>query len=197
MDDIQQQTYYRLGRKTFWILVTQRTGLAFVFFIFSLSIFGLKGFLIDNNTIIKLQEFLVSNNVFINIGSIINFVFIISFLLGILILAIGFAIGFLQYNVLRVMFDDTSFHIVRGFLSKEEFAVPYRRIQHVEIKQSLIYRIVGVAHVVISTTTDLEEPNRVENETDEEVIPTIDYPLARIIEKTLTDRAEIERVVIK
>jgi uncharacterized membrane protein YdbT with pleckstrin-like domain len=197
MEDIQQQLYYHLGRKTFWILVVQRIGLALLFFIISLIVIGLKGLLVGNNFVIGLQEFFVSNNIIVDFGSIISWVFIAFILLGILTLAIGIIIGFLQYNTSRVMFDNTSFHIVRGILNKEEFAIPYRRIQSVEIKQSLIYRIVGVGHLVISTTTDLEEPNQTENETDEEVIPTIDYPLAKMVEKTLTDRAEIERVEIK
>lgn len=181
MEDIQQQAYIPLGRKTFWIFVVQRIGPALLFFIIALTVIVLKGFFASNNIVAKF-------------GSIINWSAIIFFLLGILILAVGIIIGLLQYNVSKVMFDNASFHIVRGIISKVETVIPYRRIQSVEIKQSLVYRIAGVGHVVIATTTDLEQPNQMESEADEEVIPTIDYPLAKIVEKTLTDRAEIERV---
>jgi uncharacterized membrane protein YdbT with pleckstrin-like domain len=181
MENIQQQFYYPLGRKTFWIFIMQGTGPAFLFFIPAIII-------------IALRELLTSNNLVIELGLIMNLAVAISFILGILIFVFGIIIGLLQYNVSKVMLDNASFHIVRGALSKEEVMIPYRRIQSVEIKQSLFYRIMGVGHVVISTTTDLEGPGQVESESDEEVIPTIDYSLAKIVEKTLTDRAEIERV---
>jgi uncharacterized membrane protein YdbT with pleckstrin-like domain len=177
MENASQQVYVSLGRRTFWIFVIQRAGLAPLFFILAAVV-----------------------PVLMSYGNIAQFEYISNWLalgfsiFGILILVIGIIIGLLQYSVSKVMLDDSSFHIVRGILSKEETVIPYRRIQGVEIKQSLFYRIVGVGHISIATTTDLEQPNQTENEANEEVISTIDYSLAKIIEKTLIDRAEIERV---
>lgn len=122
-----------------------------------------------------------------------NWVIILIFLVAVLILALGVLLALLQYRTSRIMFDEDSFHIVKGAVGKDEVDIPYRRIQSVEIKQPLIYRMVGVGHIDIATTTDLERPNQMQGEINEEVIPVIDYPLAEMVEKTLTDRAEVER----
>ena len=104
----------------------------------------------------------------------------------------------MEYSTSRVMMNNSSVHIVRGILSKKEVSIPYRRIQSVEIKQSFLYRILGVGRVVISTTTDLEQPtSENDSEMNDEVIRAMDYPLARLVEKTLTDRAEVERMEVK
>jgi uncharacterized membrane protein YdbT with pleckstrin-like domain len=184
MINMQKGEYYSLGPKTFLFLSIQRTMAAAIFFIVALIIMGLKGFVLKNNTI----DFL---------PSIINWIIVILFLLGFLMLAIGLIITRIQYKTSGVMIDDYSFHIVRGILSRKETSIPYRRIQSVEIKQSLLYRILNIAYVSIATTTSLEEPSQIENDLNEEVIPNIDYSLAMAIEDTLTREAEIENIEIK
>ncbi|MBI1838802.1 MAG: PH domain-containing protein, partial [Candidatus Colwellbacteria bacterium] len=77
---------------------------------------------------------------------------------------------------------------------KEEVAIPYRRIHSVGIKQSLLHRLLGVGRVVISTTTDIDEPSETENEANDEVVPLMDYSFASAIANKLTGRAEVERM---
>ncbi len=117
--------------------------------------------------------------------------------MAISVFILGIITALLEYYTNTFMIDGFSFHVVRGILSKEETSIPYRRIQAVEIKQGPIYRILGVGHVVISTTTDLESPSSQRQENDDQIIDVIDYSLASLIEKTLTDRAEIERMQIQ
>ncbi|MCL4405247.1 PH domain-containing protein [Patescibacteria group bacterium] len=103
----------------------------------------------------------------------------------------------MEYSVSKVMLDDTSLRIVRGIFRKEEVAIPFRRIQSVEIKQGPMHQVFKVGHVVISTTTDLEQPGKTENEADEEVVPIMDYDLSKAIADVLTSRAEVERMHVE
>ncbi|MFH1196607.1 MAG: PH domain-containing protein [bacterium] len=99
----------------------------------------------------------------------------------------------------KIMLDESSLKIIKGVLNKEELRLPYRRIQSVEIKQRLLHRLLGVSRLVISTTNDADNPNNTEaqNESDDEVIPIIDYDLAQAIADTLTNRVEVERMQIQ
>jgi len=45
--------------------------------------------------------------------------------------------------------------------------------------------------------TDLEQPNPMKNEKDGEVVPLMDYELARAFTNVLTSRAEVERMQIQ
>jgi membrane protein YdbS with pleckstrin-like domain len=181
MEEIKEQFYYPLGKRTFWIFILRRVGFVPLFFIIALAI-------------ILIKNFFAGSDIMAMFDSIINWVSIALFLIGGLMIVFGIIMALLENKTSRVMFDDSSFHIVKGALSKVETVIPYRRIQSVEIKQPVFYRILKLGHVVISTTTDLEQPNQADDENDEEVIPTVDYQLARMIEETLTHRAEIERV---
>ncbi len=116
---------------------------------------------------------------------------------AIIIEIIAGVIAKLEYSTTRVMLDDSSLRIVRGIVSKQETALPFRRVQSVAIKQDPMHRMLGVGHVVVSTTTDLEQPGSIENESDEEVIPVMDYDLARAVADVLTKRAEVERMQVE
>lgn len=184
MEIIKQKEYYRLGSRTFLLLILQRIIVAIVIFISAFVVWGLKEAIPDIGGVA-------------NIAAIVNGVIIFLFLVGFLVLILGIVLASLQYKVSGIMLDEVSFHIVRGMFGKEEVAIPYRRIQGVEIKQSLIYRIFGVAHVAIPTTTSLEQPGQTKNEANEEIIPLIDHRLALDIEKVLTEQAEVEQMEVK
>ncbi len=181
MDTLEPGRYYQLGSKTFWLILLERTLPAFVLMILS---FGILLF--------------PEGEIFAGYLQIAGSFAIYVFLLAILILLASIAIAFLEYKTSRVMMDNHTFHIVRGILSKHEISIPYRRVQSVEIKQSFLFRILGLARIVISTTTDFDQVTHVVNdEFNDEVIRTLDYTLASLIEKTLTSRAEVERIEIK
>ena len=95
------------------------------------------------------------------------------------------------------MLDESALRIISGLLNRKEIAIPFRRVQTVEIHQSPVQRLIGVGHVVIATTTDLDTPNEVESTADEEIIPLMDYDLARAVANQLTKRAEVETMRIQ
>ena len=81
-------------------------------------------------------------------------------------------------------------------MSKKEIAIPFRRIQTVEIHQSPVQRLIGVGCIEIATTTDLDFSSGVKGEANEEIIPLMDYDLARAVANQLTTRAHIETMRI-
>jgi uncharacterized membrane protein YdbT with pleckstrin-like domain len=184
MLDLENGRYYGLGGKTLLLSIIQRGGLVFVVYLIIITLTGFASPMITSTLGPSLSSFLGFAT-----GAITIFVLVMELFI------IGAAL--LEYSVSKVMLDEGSLKIVRGILSKEEVSLPYRRIQSVEIKQTLLQRILGVGHLVISTTTDLEQPSGRENEDDDEVIPLMDYPLAAAVSQALTDRAETEKMQIQ
>ncbi|MDP1689477.1 MAG: PH domain-containing protein [bacterium] len=180
METVEFGRYYQLGPKTYWFLIIKRLFASLMLLVLAPVFYGIKG-----------NEFLLNYSQFFDIIAI--FLLIASFLLFIA----SIIIALLEYKTSRVMMDDSTFHIVRGILSKEEVSIPYRRVQSVEIRQPLIFRIFGLGRVVISTTTDFDQSNSGNKGDDnDEVINTMDYSIARMLENKLTNRAEVERIEI-
>lgn len=181
MTNLQDGYYYSLGRKTFIFFVLQNSAGAIGLFFLAVLLW------------------IVSASVGSRIGSVGDFVAIggtFIFALAVIVEIVAGISARLKYNTSRVMLDNSALHVIKGILSKSEVAIPYRRLQSVAIKQSVLYRIVGVGHVVITTTTDLEQPGEIPNEADDEVVPLMDYDLALAVADQLTKRAEVERMQV-
>jgi uncharacterized membrane protein YdbT with pleckstrin-like domain len=179
MTNLQDGYYYSLGRKTFIFFILQNSAAAIGFLSLALLLW------------------IMSAAVGSRLGSIGDLMTIggtLLFALAIIAEIIAGIAARLKYTTSRVMLDNSALHVTKGILSKNEVAIPYRRLQSIAIKQSFLYRLVGIGHVVITTTTDLEQPGEIENEADDEVVPLMDYDLATAVANQLTKRAEIERM---
>ncbi|MFA6494866.1 MAG: PH domain-containing protein [Candidatus Paceibacterota bacterium] len=183
MITIQDGQYYSLGQKTFAFFVLQNST-------------GMVGVLLLGLVLGVIRTFVVASALMSGIAGFINAMMGGVFIVAIILEIAGVITARLKYNTSRVMLDDTALHIVKGIVSKSEVAIPYRRLQSIAIKQSLLYRIVGVGHVVITTTTDLEQPGEISSEADDEVVPLMDYDLATAVAGQLTKRAEVERMQV-
>ncbi len=183
--NVELGKYYQMGPRSFLLIALKGAGPM-------LSLFLIALFLLIANNYVPAD--VASNPAFSAISGIAPFAL---FALGLVSFAIGIVLARIEYNVCRFMMDESSFHLVSGILNKEEISLPYKRIQSVKIKQTLFQRIFNVARVLISTTTDLDVPSHDKNdESDDEVIELIDYPLATMLERTLMDHAEVERMEI-
>jgi uncharacterized membrane protein YdbT with pleckstrin-like domain len=182
--EIENGKYYSLGRKTFWLFIAQRSTLSFILLVVAILI----------RLIVPIFALPVAK-----LDLVLNWVMWAIILLAVILEIIGVAIVLLQYGVSKIMLDDSSLRMVRGILSKEELTLPYRRIQSVKIKQDIFQRLFGVGHLVISTTTDLDQPSQAgtENEDDDQVIPLLDYSLAETLAGLLSDRAETEKMQVQ
>lgn len=177
MDSIEQKKYYRLGSNTLSLFVIQDVSLSFIFFIMAIGLVFFKDYFSG-------ADFL----------PIIDSVTSACFLLWVISLAIGGFVAIIQYKTCSIMMDDSSFHLVRGILSKEEVAIPYRWIQSVEIEQSLFLRIMGVARVIVTTINSLEQPDQQKDKMSDKIVSLMDHQLAKLVAGELAGKAEVEKM---
>lgn len=179
--EIENGKYYELGPRTYWLMLLEWSGGTVILLLLALSF--------------QLAKILIVLP-FITVAFL-NFFTQIALGLAILAQLFAFLMTWLQYGVCRVMLDNVSLRIVRGVISKHEIALPFRRIQSVEIQQNPIQRIFGIGHLVISTTTDLDHPGERKDFSEQEIISMMDYDLAQAVAGALTHRAEVERMRVE
>ncbi|MCL5733816.1 MAG: PH domain-containing protein [Patescibacteria group bacterium] len=183
--DIKSGQYYSLGNKIFWLFVIQNSAVAIILLATDIAL------IVARLTVLSASQIFLG----MNVAAVTSIAIVIVLIIAVVSELIGVLIAKLKYGISKVMVDGSSLRIVRGVLSKEEIEIPYRRIQSVSIKQSLLYRLLNVGHIAISTTTDLEQPSStIENETDEEVVPIMDYSLAQAVADVLTSKAEVQQM---
>jgi uncharacterized membrane protein YdbT with pleckstrin-like domain len=184
--EIQNGQYYSLGSKAFWLFILQRSGLSIILLIVDLLLEAVSPLLLSGNSGIPGN---------INLNPILSSLAGIIFLIAVLAEIVGVIVARLEYNASKIMLDAYSLKITKGILSKDEVEVPYRRIQGVDIKQSLTDRILGVGRLVIASASDLDHPEEnYQNKSEDEIIPVMDFKLAQAVADALTDRAQVERM---
>jgi putative membrane protein len=113
-----------------------------------------------------------------------------------LIFVITLLIAWLQYIMFQFRLDADIFKIKRGILTKSETAIPYRRIESVDIRRTLIHQLFGVSRITIETTIDSESTSDNKSNASDEVFPVIDHVLAQNIQEELTKRANVQKMRI-
>ncbi|RXK49272.1 PH domain-containing protein [Halorientalis pallida] len=71
--------------------------------------------------------------------------------LFVLLFAVGVAYGVAYYYRFEYTLTPDTFDVYSGVIGRQEREIPYRRIQNVDVTESLFHRIVGVAIVQIET----------------------------------------------
>lgn len=111
-----------------------------------------------------------------------------------LFILIGTAlVSYLRYSRYEYLLDIDALRIKRGVLHKEEIAIPYRQIQHVEIDRPLLYQLTGVSKLTILTAADNDDNLAHQKEG---VIPAIDKKLATALQSTLLSKANIQKIAM-
>lgn len=182
---IENGKYYDLGKKTYILLIVQQTSFAVIFLIAAI-VMGVLNTTIGSSSIAGQS-----------VGEILNLGVLVAVFMGLLIGLGGFSIARIKYKIAKIMLDVSAIRIASGFLHVKEIAIPFRRIQTVGIHQSPLQRLIGVGRIVIATTTNLDISSEAADEIHEEVIPVMDYDLARAVANQLTTRAEVETMRIQ
>ncbi|HEX7586270.1 MAG TPA: PH domain-containing protein [Patescibacteria group bacterium] len=112
------------------------------------------------------------------------------------VFVITILVSYLKYSMFKFRLDADIFKINRGVFSKEEIAIPYRRIESVDIRRNLIHQLFGVSRINIETTIDSESTGDSKQDSSDEVFPAIDSTLARKIQEELTTRANVQKMRI-
>ena len=118
------------------------------------------------------------------------------FLTTLVVFAVTTFISWLKYTTFQFQLTNDIFKIRRGFFTKTEVAIPYRRIESVDIKRTLIHQLFGVSRINIETTIDSEATGDNKNDASDEVFPVIDHTLATTIQEELTKRANVQKMQV-
>jgi uncharacterized membrane protein YdbT with pleckstrin-like domain len=182
---VPEEQYHRLGGKTLAIMILQRIQMSFVLVLASIGLFFLQH-----------QDALIAQTGIPDLARYINFTAWICFVIAGFIFFIAFLLAWLDYSNYKFFLGDNSLKIKRGWLNKEEVAIPYRQIQDVNIDRDLSFRILGLSRIVILTAGE-EDPKDNNHEGESEgILPAIDHDLAEWIQSQLLERANVQKVVM-
>lgn len=74
-----------------------------------------------------------------------------AFVLGLVGFAVGTAYGAAYYSRFTYELTDDTFDIASGVVSRRSREIPYRRIQNVDVRQGLVFTVLGLAVVTVET----------------------------------------------
>lgn len=105
-------------------------------------------------------------------------------------------VSWLEYAMFQFRLDADFFKIKWGVFSKEEIAIPYRRMESVEIRRNIIQLLFGISRINIKMTLDSDSTCNCQLVSGDEVLPAIDNVLAQKIQEELTTRANVQKMRI-
>ncbi|HEY4500241.1 MAG TPA: PH domain-containing protein [Candidatus Paceibacterota bacterium] len=171
-------TYYTLGPKTFWYLFSKNSLFGFVFLVIALIISIIRSYSTGDPGIAG----------FLRIAS------WFSFILAVVGFVIAFVSGKIVHKNTGFMLGEDALLLRHGVFTKEEFAIPYRQIQNIEIERTFGDQMMGISKLIILTAG--HEGDEEEKKDDPEgIIPSIDLNIAVSLEGELLKRANIQRVI--
>ena len=109
------------------------------------------------------------------------------------LLASGLAIGyaFVASNLIHkntgFVLSPDAFKIRRGVFHKEEFAIPYRQIQNIEIERTFRQQMLGLSTLIILTAGN--EAGQTGSDAPEGIIESVDREVAERVRDELLRRA--------
>lgn len=78
-------------------------------------------------------------------------------ILCIVVVIIKLILDILDWNYTNYIFTDARIIIERGFIHKEKLMISYSKIQDIEIRQSLLERVISVGDIIIYGANELSE----------------------------------------
>lgn len=166
-----------LGPKTFWLMTLSNSGPALVILIISIAIQASKQFVGSSLT------------------TPINYASLAGFSVAFFAFLMALIFAWLTHINYKLILDDFAFKISKGILAKEEVAIPYNKIQSVDIRQNLAGRIMGVSQLVILTAGHEDQNEKTSGESEAE-FPLIDTEIAIKLQEELLKRANTQQVVM-
>ena len=154
-----------LGTKAFVVLLLGKTlPVIFLFFV-SLIILALRGLIIKqlNGQIVSIG----TANALVTASYIPRLVNTLSeglFYLSLLIFTILLIVTMIEYQNYTFMVSEFALKLRKGFWDREEVSISYRQIQDINIKQGIIYQLIGLSRFIIDSSGHKEVEEQ--NETD-------------------------------
>ncbi|MDO8664926.1 MAG: PH domain-containing protein [Candidatus Liptonbacteria bacterium] len=181
------QDYQRLGYKTLWLFILERSTIALIALLIASGMFMLLGQDLPTDYS-ALGQFTVNVHQLVRLVALIAFLgFVIAFLLAALI-------GWLVYIHYEFQLGDHALKIKRGIFHKEEIAIPYRQIQNVNVRRDVAYQIFGLSKLIIQSAGH-DDPNDPHDDA-QGVLPALDRHLAESAKEEILKRSNVEKVVM-
>jgi uncharacterized membrane protein YdbT with pleckstrin-like domain len=174
----------RLGLRSFVIYVIQGFLPGLFLFILAFVILLIKNYL---PTSTGGAAILGSSNITAIVSSVAGFFVIAAFPL----MGLGIIINIIRYFSFGYRLDDEALRFRRGIISVDEISILYHNIQDVDLDQSVLGRIFGIAELYVITAGRGEPNERAETEATFHVM---DVGKARDLQRTLLDRGSVQKV---
>lgn len=183
--------YQKLGSRTFWVFVLENCGISAIIFVLWLIIV-----IIDSIGISHVFSFAAG---YPSAIAFLENVFAWAVLGGLVlwVVALLFAIigASMNYYGYRFALDENALRIRRGIITKNEVSIPYRQITDVDMEQTLIHQLLGVARLAILTAGHRDQESDSADDINEGALPVILKSRAEEIREELLKRSNVEKVV--
>lgn len=168
--------FMKFGERTFWLLLSGMLSRSFALLVIALLLMFLResGFIMEGAT----EPLAIA-------GMIVWAVFFISIFAALLSARI-------IYRNNTFAFGSDAFRVKRGVFTKLEIAIPYQKVQNVEIERTISHRMFGVSKMII-ITAGTDDPRTARNEALC-TLPVIDKEIAEGLQEELLRRAGIHKV---
>ncbi len=177
-----------LEYKALFLFALRRITVGVIILILALVVGIFRQFIVIGLTSV-IDNIYLLNSTNVNALSIIMFLDILLFLFGVFALAVGLLVAWLEHKNYTYRFDEFNFLIKTGIINKFETLIPYRQIQDVHIKRSLLYQVLGLSTVDIKMLSTEQESGHV---MDEVVIDKVDKYIAEEIRSVLSRKIGIQ-----
>ncbi|MFA6340789.1 MAG: PH domain-containing protein [Candidatus Paceibacterota bacterium] len=167
-----------LGVRTFIYYLCQKVLFSFLLFFLS--------FILPSISVASIKAFNIDPSYWPIIGKIGSLVVSILFFLSILLIILGVFFSWIKHISTRYTLDDYAFRLKRGIISKEEISIPYKQIQNVNIKQSVIFKMLGLASMVVLSAGNEEDHEHIEAD---QIFNVIDNDVAEYLRSELLKKA--------
>jgi uncharacterized membrane protein YdbT with pleckstrin-like domain len=175
MDEVIKK-YHPLGQRTLMVLVFRRSALFFILVAMLLVLV----FVLDYVPA-QYLAFAIDGVLALSMGCLVT-------------LFIAMFLGWLQYWRYWIFIDEKDVKLYRGLIMTEQIGIPYRRIQDIKIKRSLIDQIFGVADIIITVLGS--EKNQNFEEESAMILPALSQQIAQEIQSVVLSRAQVEQVTM-
>ncbi len=182
--------YQKLGIRTFWVFVLENSALTAFVFILWLALIIIEG--------IGIPRVFSFASAYPNILALISTVFAWGVILGlglwIVALLFAFLGASLDYYGYQYLLDTDALKVKRGIINKDEISIPYRQISNVDVEQTFVHQILGVARVAILTAGHEDKNGDTKEDFSEGALPVISKNKAEEMRDILIQRANVEKV---
>ena len=118
-----------------------------------------------------------------------NILMAIVIVFALLFIVLGIILSFVKYISSTYTLGDYALTLRHGLIGKVEILIPYKQIQSVDTNQSILFRMIGLSHLVVLSAGN--EEGRGSGIKGDEVFQVIDSSIGEYIKEELLRRANL------